>query len=117
MLFTKLDSTAQGRILAASWAPGAFSEAEVFENYVNNGGELTHKRVRYEPIAPIAHDARVFALVAAPSAEEMPAATLESVDCMDPADACFELTLDGAVTEIHFAWDGQRHALNWVTLP
>jgi hypothetical protein len=47
----------------------------------------------------------------------MPVATLEYVDCPNADDACFELTLDGAVTAIHFTWDGQRHVLTSVTLP
>ena len=78
---------------------------------------MTHKRLRYEPSAPVSHDARVFALIAAPSAGQIPAATLENVPCSSGEDACFELTLDGALTQIHFAWDGQRHVLSSVDLP
>ena len=117
MLFYSMDSTTLGRILGASRAPGHFTEPEVFQNYINNGGLLTHKRVRYEPDAAVAHDMRVFALVAAPSADELPVATLTQVVCGNVADACFELILDGAVTAIHFSWDGQRHVLSSVTLP
>jgi hypothetical protein len=117
MLFYSMDSTTLGRILGASRAPGQFTEPEVFENYKNNGGTITHKRVRYEPDAAVAHDARVFVLLAAPNAAAMPVATLEYVDCPNADDACFELTLDGAVTAIHFTWDGQRHVLTSVTLP
>jgi hypothetical protein len=117
MLFYSKDSTTLGRILGASRAPGQFTEPELFQNYVNNGGELMHKRVRYTPDAPIAHDARVFVLLAANNAAAMPVAMLEYVNCANADDACFELTLDAAVTTIHFSWDGQRHILSSVTLP
>ena len=58
---------------------------------------------------------RVFALLAAPTLEAMPVASLDEVPCADDEDVCFELTLDGGVTAIHFDWDGQRHLLGSVT--
>ena len=46
MLFYSLDTTAVGRILAASGTPGAFTQPVVNDNYKNNGGVVTHKLLR-----------------------------------------------------------------------
>ncbi len=117
MLSYSANSQAVGRILGASLSPGGFTKPVVFKTYKNLGGTVTHKRVRYQPTAAIAHDVRVFALLAAPSAAKMPAATLAHVKCKKAEDACFKLTLNGAATAIHFTWDGKRHVLSSVSLP
>lgn len=117
MLFYSLDSTTLGKILGASASPGHFTEPEVFDNYKNNGGLVTHKKLQYVPDAPVSHDARVFALIAAPSAEAFPDASLTTVPCSNLQDACFELSLDTAITSIHFVWNGARHVLSSVTYP
>ncbi|MDP6946041.1 MAG: hypothetical protein QF464_17970, partial [Myxococcota bacterium] len=110
-VFYEQQSAAVGQILAASRTPGQFTEPEVFENRKQWSGSTVHKRVRYEPETPVDHDARVFALLAAPSAEALPVATLLEVTCADPDDVCFDLTMDGVVTAIDFDWDGARHVL------
>jgi len=117
MLFHSLDTTAIGRIFAASLTPGQFTQPEVFDNYKNNGGVVTHKLLRYEPTVPAAYDARVFALIAAPSLEEFPVVDLHETPCPIAEDACFSLSLDGATTTIHFTWDGSRHVLTSVDVP
>ena len=65
----------------------------------------------------MAHDARVFALMAWPNAEAVPETSLEPVACENPMDACFELSIAGAITQVHFQWDGARHVLHRVNLP
>ena len=114
-LFKEMDSTAVGYIVGASRVPGAFGDPEVFETYRNNGGMITHKRVRYVPNEPFEHDARVFALIAAADAQSMPQVSLDTVPCADVDNACFELVIGSDTYSIEMPWDGTRHSLGSVT--
>jgi len=100
------NSSVVATMVAASTHPGAFTEDEDFFYSIKG---VRRQRFAYSATAPVDQDVRVFALVAAPVAEDLPTATVVHTPC--GADHCFDVAIGSTTRQVRVTWDANGPTL------